>query len=306
MPTVTVRRMFAHEPGVINLRHEQQPSNRRYRILRIPRRVLNRVFSAAEMTRTLSEFAASNTRKAKLIELGLRMLKMSESTDKAAFLCLVNPKPTVEGTIDWTVLGKGIPADEREAVVTRRVFAGYLPVGCCLQQGSGWGMVVDKAFVPEDLQDIYVAFARVEMFLIAKTLDGKAEPEDSAMFPVAWSDRSYPGQPVKPRKPGTFRVEVDIPNRSMRVVNPFNRSFDLPLDEDFIEGADEERDAIYAAQHVIAALGEAPPPKGTTPGDVFEIYLMRAEGTPKLLACVPAEVAVPSGMTGMFGMGGAA
>jgi DeoR/GlpR family transcriptional regulator of sugar metabolism len=39
----TVRRMFANEPGVINLGHEQKPSNRRYRILRIPRRVLNRV-----------------------------------------------------------------------------------------------------------------------------------------------------------------------------------------------------------------------------------------------------------------------
>jgi predicted DNA-binding transcriptional regulator YafY len=39
----TVRRMFANEPGVINLGHEQEPGSRRYRILRIPRRVLNRV-----------------------------------------------------------------------------------------------------------------------------------------------------------------------------------------------------------------------------------------------------------------------
>lgn len=39
----TVRRMFASEPGVINLGHDKEPGNRRYRILRIPRRVLNRV-----------------------------------------------------------------------------------------------------------------------------------------------------------------------------------------------------------------------------------------------------------------------
>lgn len=41
----TVRRMFASEPGVINLGHEQEPGSRRYRILRIPRRVLNRVIN---------------------------------------------------------------------------------------------------------------------------------------------------------------------------------------------------------------------------------------------------------------------
>ncbi len=41
----TVRRMFANEPGVINLGHEQEPGSRRYRILRIPRRVLNRVIN---------------------------------------------------------------------------------------------------------------------------------------------------------------------------------------------------------------------------------------------------------------------
>lgn len=42
----TVRRMFATEPGVINLGHEQEPGSRRYRILRVPRHVLNRVMSA--------------------------------------------------------------------------------------------------------------------------------------------------------------------------------------------------------------------------------------------------------------------
>jgi hypothetical protein len=39
----TVRRMFGNEPGVINLGRGQEGGTRQYRILRIPRRVLNRV-----------------------------------------------------------------------------------------------------------------------------------------------------------------------------------------------------------------------------------------------------------------------
>ena len=41
----TVRRMFAPEPGVIDLGPKQGHGDRKYRILRIPRRVLDRVIA---------------------------------------------------------------------------------------------------------------------------------------------------------------------------------------------------------------------------------------------------------------------
>lgn len=42
----TVRRLFADEPGVIDLgRHEPTRGKRRYRVLRIPSNVINRVLN---------------------------------------------------------------------------------------------------------------------------------------------------------------------------------------------------------------------------------------------------------------------
>jgi excisionase family DNA binding protein len=42
----TVRRMFAEEPGVVNVRSKIGRPGRRYRILRIPRGVLERVLAS--------------------------------------------------------------------------------------------------------------------------------------------------------------------------------------------------------------------------------------------------------------------
>jgi hypothetical protein len=43
----TVRRLFADEPGVIDLgRHEPTRGKRRYRVLRIPSGVINRVLTS--------------------------------------------------------------------------------------------------------------------------------------------------------------------------------------------------------------------------------------------------------------------
>jgi excisionase family DNA binding protein len=50
----TVRRMFAAEVGVINLRRKQDHGDRRYRILRIPRKVLDRVISERSVGREVA------------------------------------------------------------------------------------------------------------------------------------------------------------------------------------------------------------------------------------------------------------
>lgn len=47
----TVRRMFATEPGVINV-GPSHGTSRRYRVLRIPLGVLNRVMAAREINHT--------------------------------------------------------------------------------------------------------------------------------------------------------------------------------------------------------------------------------------------------------------
>lgn len=42
----TIRRMFAEEPGVVNVGAQRRHASRPYRILRIPRSVLERVLAA--------------------------------------------------------------------------------------------------------------------------------------------------------------------------------------------------------------------------------------------------------------------
>jgi hypothetical protein len=260
-------------------------------------------FSLGEMTEKLSEFAANNRRKNKLVEQGLKMLRNCEATAKVAYLCLVNPKPNFEGFIDWTVVDKGIPGDEQEAVATRRVLAGYIPLGCLLRSPN-WRMILDKSFVPDEIHDIYVAFARMELNFIAATIDSKVDQNDGSITPLKWSDRSYPGQPLKPRQPGTIKIEVDLKNRSVRIISePLASHLDMPFDDDMIDGKSNEEDAIYVARHVMAALEQIPLPEGMVPGDIFEVYLMESEGNPKLLARINAE-GRHDGLTGGYGMGG--
>jgi hypothetical protein len=262
-------------------------------------------FSLQEMTSKLSEFAANNRKKDRLIERGLKMLTRYAVNPERDYLCLVNPKQDAEGLIAWTIVGGSIPADEREAVVTRRVLAGYLPVGCLLRNPD-WSMMLDKSLVPEELHAVYVAFARLEMGFIAKTIDGQVDHNDGSITPLKWSDRGYPGQPIKPRKPGTIKIEVDMRNRSIRFISePLNSHLDMPIDDDMIEGENDEDAAMFVAQDIMAALEEIPQPEGTVLGDMFEVYLMEAEGTPKLLARTESE-AISYGLTGGFGMGGAA
>jgi hypothetical protein len=257
------------------------------------------------MSSKLSEFAANNRRKDRLIERGLKMLTKYAVNPTHDYLCLVNPKQDAEGCIDWTVVGKSVPADEREAVVTRRVLAGYLPIGCLLRSPD-WGMILDKSFVPEELHAVYVAFARLEMTFIAATIDGKMDKNDSWTTPVDWSDRSYPGQPVKPRKPGTIKIDVDIQNRSVRITSePICGYMDLPIEDDQFDGGSDEHDALYVALDIIEAHGQVQPPKGAVRGDVYEVSLIRADATPKLLTRISAE-GNPNGLTGEFGMGGIA
>jgi hypothetical protein len=255
------------------------------------------------MTATLTKVVSDNIRKDKLIERALKMLDEYAINGIQTYLCLVNPKPNADEILDWTIVQTNIPEDEQEAIVTRRVIAGFLPVGC-LQRDPEWRMVIDRAFIPKEHEPIYIAFARREMALIAQTLDGKIDQHDGWITPVPWSDTTYPGQPLKPRNPGTVRIDVDIRNRSVRItVEPLNSYLDLAIEDDLIEGKDDEDDAIYVAQHVMMAFEQAPPPQGAVPGDICETYLMVPEGAPKLLARIPAK---PSGegITGDLGMRG--
>lgn len=50
----TVRRMFANEPGVVNVGPQRSRTGRPYRVLRIPRSVLERVLAGRAVKRDTS------------------------------------------------------------------------------------------------------------------------------------------------------------------------------------------------------------------------------------------------------------
>jgi len=243
-------------------------------------------FTFQELLYKLSAYAAANKRKDKLIERSLKFLRSCEVNGGGASLILVDPV-TKEDIVSWTCLGgKEFPQDEREAVVTRRILAGYLPIGCLVEDKSaesGCCAVIDATLVEEECRDEFVAFARIEANTIAGTMNGEMSKEDSWMTAVPWGDRSYPGTPPKPRPAGTIRIEVDIPKRIVTTEWERLGAMEFPINEEYVT-ENELNDVIDTARHVIAALEQVDPPKRVVAGDKIEIYQVVADGTPKLLA----------------------
>ena len=114
------------------------------------------------------------------------------STAGALFLLCVNPAAN-EDIIDWTcVAGSQVP-QEREVIVTQRILAGYLPIGCLIEDQfakSGRRAVIDATLVEEKCRDEFVAFARLEAHIIAKTLNSEMSKEDS------WASTMPLGDPM--------------------------------------------------------------------------------------------------------------
>jgi len=182
--------------------------------------------------------------------------------------------------------GRNVERDVREAVVTRRILAGYLPM-CCLVEDksiqSGWRGVIDATLVGEECRDEFVAFARQEAEIVAKTFDGKMPKEDSWMTAVPWDDLSYPGMPTKRRPAGTIKIEVNVPKRTITTVWEMLRgAMEFPLPEEDVTGNDTE-DVLYEAQHVVEALKQVDPPKRFVDGDRVEIWQVIPDGENKLL-----------------------
>jgi hypothetical protein len=243
-------------------------------------------FTLQEMTAKLAAYAAANKQKNKLIERSLKFLKACEIDGSGAYLVLVNPV-IKEGIIDWTLLGgRSVAHDVREAVVTRRILAGYLPM-CCLVEdksiASGWRGVIVAALVGEECRDEFVAFARQEAELVAKTLDGKLAKEDSRMTAMPWEDLSYPGMPLKPRPAGTIKIEVNVAKRTITTVwQMLHRSVEVEFPEVHLTGNDLD-DVMYEAQNAVEALKRVNPPKQFVDGDTVEIWHIVPDGEKKLL-----------------------
>jgi hypothetical protein len=253
-------------------------------------------FTLEELLTKLSAYAATNKQKDKLIERSLKFLKACEVNNGGASLILVNPV-TKEDIIDWTAVGSSnVETDVREAVVTRRILAGYLPI-CCLVEDksveSGWRAVIVETLVTEECRDEFVAFAQIEATVVAKTFNGEMSKEDSWMTTIPWGDLSYPGMPMKPRPAGTIRIEVNIPKRTMTTVwTMVGGSMEFPLSEELITGNDSD-DIIYEARHVIEALKRANPPKQLVDGDKVEVWQMVTDGENKLLATTEVHITPP-------------
>lgn len=243
-------------------------------------------FTLPEILAKLAAYAAANKQKNKLIERSLKFLKACEIDGGGAFLILVNPVMK-DDIVDWTSLGgREIQQDVREAVVTRRILAGYLPVACLVEDKSvqsGWRGVIDATLVGEECRDEFVAFARQEAEIVAKTFNGEMSKEDSWFSGVPWSDLSYPGMPPKPRPAGTIKIEVNVPNRTITTVwTMVGRAMEFSFPEEHLTGNDTE-DALDEARHVVEALKRVDPPKRFVDGDRVEIWQVVPEGENKLL-----------------------
>lgn len=243
-------------------------------------------FTLQEMAAKLAAYAASNKQKNKLIDRSLKFLKACEIDGSGAFLVLVNPVIT-EDIFDWTLLGgRSVAHDVREAVVTRRILAGYLPM-CCLVEdksiASGWRGVIDATLVGQECRDEFVALARQEAELVAKTLDGKLAKEDSWMTAMPWEEQSYPGMPLKPRPAGTIRIEVNVAKRTITTVwEMLQGSMEFEFPEEHLTGNDLD-DVLYEARDAVEALKRVDPPKQFVDGDRVEIWQVVPGGEKKLL-----------------------
>ena len=243
-------------------------------------------FTLQEMTTKLAAYAASNRQKNKMIERSLKFLKACEIDGGGAYLILVDPAMK-DDFIDWTLLGgRSVAHDVREAVVTRRVLAGYLPM-CCLVEdksvASGWRGVIDPTLVGEECRDEFIALAGQEVELVAKTLDGKIPKEDSSMTAMPWEDQSYPGMPPKPRPAGTIRIEVNIAKRTITTVwEMLHGSMEFEFPEEYLTGDDLD-DVLDEARYAVEALKRVNPPKQLVDGDRVEIWQVVPDSEKKLL-----------------------
>ena len=241
-------------------------------------------FTLEEMMSKLSAYVAANRRKDRLIERSLDLLNRCEIGGGGALLVLVDPVAK-DDIVSWTNIGgREVGRDAREAVLTRRILAGYLPVACLVEDKSaksGWHAVIDATLVDEECRDEFIAFAMREAEIVANTLKGNVSKEDSWMFPTPWSDLSYPGTPLKPRPAGTIRIAVDVAKRTITTAWDRLGAMEFPMHDDHLTGNDAE-DVLYEARH--EALKTADPPKQLVDGDIVEIWQLVPDGGNRLLA----------------------
>lgn len=250
-------------------------------------------FTMDEMTAKLAAYAAANKEKNKLIERSLKFLKSCEIEGGGAFLVLVDPVAK-DDIIDWLLVGgREVGEDVREALVTRRILAGYLPMFCLVEDKSvaaGWQGIIDATLVGEECRDEFIAFANLEGQVVAATLRGKTAKEDGWVTAIPWEDLSYPGMPLKPRPAGTIRIEVNIAKRTITIVSePLRGSMEFEFTPDHLTGDDID-DALFEARHVIEALRRVDPPKRLVDGDRVEIWQVVPDGENKLLASMTMPV----------------
>lgn len=250
-------------------------------------------FTLEEMMSKLSAYAAANKQKNKLIERSLKFLKACEIDGGDAFLVLIDPVAK-DDIIDWTLVGgREVGNDVREALVTRRILAGCLPMFCLVKDKSvesGWHGEIDATLGGEECRDEFIAFALHEGQVVAATLRGKIAKEDGWVTAIPWEDLSYQGMPLKPRPAGTIRIEVNIAKRTITIVSePLHGSMEIEFTPDHLTGDDID-DALFEARHVIEALRRVDPPKRLVDGDRVEIWQVVPDGENKLLTSMTMPV----------------
>jgi len=244
-----------------------------------------------QILQKLAAFARANKQKNRLIEHSLQFLKACGTKGPTVFLILVDPV-IKDGFIDWTCVRADKDHDVCEALVTRRILAGCLPACCLIEDKSaeeGWSVFVDDTLVPEEYRTEFMTFAQNEATVIAKTFNGKLSREDSSMTELPWEDLSYPGMPPKPRQSGTIRIEVNLHERTIRVVWAMvGKSWQRSFPEEHITGNDIA-DVDFQARFAFEALKHVDPPKQFVRGDHVEIWHTIPDGEKKLIGTTDIE-----------------
>lgn len=246
----------------------------------------------AQMLAKLGSYASQNKEKHLLIERALKFLSIC-AQDSPSILLLVNPVPTNGDILDSTLVGSATTMEDREALVTRRVLAGYLPVACLARDESptpNWRATIDPTIVPRGCRDEFVAFAQIEADITIAGFKGKISKNDYWNTAVPWEHTIYPGLPLS-RKAGTIRIEVNLGDRTMTVVWTMADKFSQKSCEELMLTGDETQDINCVARHAIEGLRRCDPPMRCVDGDSIEVWKVVTEVERTLLFTEEVNVA---------------
>ena len=108
---------------------------------------------------------------------------------------LVKVGPGSPPDISWTATGgRDVKRDAHKALITRRVFDGYFPIGTLhVGEDEQWRSGIWPQLVSEEFRDEYLTFAPRELHIVACMMQGKDVGGEYSVTPVTREEMSFAG-----------------------------------------------------------------------------------------------------------------